>query len=80
MEIGLLGDSLKFDDKVIDYCLRHLSVGCISQILTLQTWANYVIRCSVKQLFKIQACLHVMTVCYNILNAATTKITFGNRI
>ena len=27
MEIGLLGDSLKLDDKVIDCCVRHLSVG-----------------------------------------------------
>lgn len=36
MEIGLLGDSLQLNDKVID-CCEKLSVGCIGLILTLHT-------------------------------------------
>ena len=77
MEIGLLGDSLHFDDKVIDRCEEFICrLYRPNSDITDLNQLRYKMFC--KTTVKIEACLHVMTVCYNILNAAITKVTFGN--
>ena len=79
IEIGLLGDSLQLDDKVIDCCEEVICrLYRQNSDITNLNQLRYKMFC--KTTVKIQACLHVMTVCYNILNAVTTKVTFGNRL
>ena len=77
MEIGLLGDSLQLDDKVIDCCEEFICrLYRPNSDMTYLNQLRYRMFC--KTTGKIQACLHVMTVYYNFLNAETTKVTFGN--
>ena len=79
MEIGLLGDSIQLDDQVIDCCEEFICrLYRPNSDITDLNQLHY--KMFYKTTVKNPSFLHVMTVCYTILNAATTKVTFGNQL